>query len=87
MPWPMSIMMKAFTSNNDNEIKDCLVMLQNTDAGKGFIHESFHKDNAAKYTRDWFAWQNTLFGELILKLVNEGKVDLLLNAKRTVPVR
>ena len=87
MPWPMSIMMKAFTSNNDNEIKDCLVMLQNTDAGKGLIHESFHKDNAAKYTRDWFAWQNTLFGELILKLVNEGKVDLLLNAKRTVLVR
>ncbi|MEQ3060530.1 glycoside hydrolase family 125 protein, partial [Alistipes shahii] len=23
------------------------------------------------------AWQNTLFGELILKLVNDGKTDLL----------
>lgn len=87
MPWPMSIMMKAFTSQDDKEIKDCLVMLQNTDAGKGFIHESFNKDNPHKYTRDWFAWQNTLFGELVLKLVNEGKVDLLLNAKRTVPVK
>lgn len=87
MPWPMSIMMKAFTSQDDNEIKECLVMLQNTDAGKGFIHESFNKDNPAKYTRDWFAWQNTLFGELVLKLVNEGKTDLLLSAKRTVPLR
>ena len=87
MPWPMSIMMKAFTSQCDKEIQECLVMLQNTDAGKGFIHESFHKDNPAKYTRDWFAWQNTLFGELVLKLVNEGKVDLLVNAKRTVPVK
>lgn len=86
MPWPMSIMMKAFTSQDDQEIKDCLVMLQNTDAGKGFMHESFNKDDATNYTRDWFAWQNTLFGELILKLVNEGKVDLLLAAKRTVPV-
>ncbi len=86
MPWHMSIMMKAFTSNDDNEIKDCLVMLQNTDAGTGFMHESFNKDDANNFTRPWFAWQNTLFGELILKLINEGKVDLLLNAKRTVPV-
>jgi len=77
MAWPMSIMMKAFTSTDDNEIKDCITMLMNTDAGTGFIHESFNVNNAADFTREWFAWQNTLFGELILKLVNEGKVDLL----------
>ena len=41
------------------------------------MHESFHKDDPAKFTRKWFAWANTLFGELILKLVNENKVDLL----------
>ena len=77
MIWPMSIMMKAFTSKNDAEIKSCIQMLMDTDAGKGFMHESFHKDNPENFTRAWFAWQNTLFGELILKLVNEGKVDLL----------
>ncbi len=77
MVWPMSIMMKAFTSTDDAEIKRCVEMLMATDAGTGFMHESFHKDNPAKFTRAWFAWQNTLFGELILKLVNEGKADLL----------
>ena len=77
MVWPMSIMMKAFTSQNDEEIKACIKMLMDTDAGTGFMHESFHKDDPANFTRAWFAWQNTLFGELILKLVNEGKVDLL----------
>lgn len=77
MVWPMSIMMKAFTSQNDEEIKLCIKMLLATDAGKGFIHESFHKDDPNKYTRDWFAWQNTLFGELIIKLVSEGKLSLL----------
>ena len=77
MVWPMSIMMRAFTSQDDNEIIQCLQMLVDTDNGTGFMHESFHKDNAAKYTRSWFAWQNTLFGELILKLIDEGKVDLL----------
>mgnify|MGYP002585008804 CR=1 FL=1 len=79
MVWPMSIMMKAFTSRDDAEIKTCIKMLMDTDAGTGFMHESFHKDDAANFTRPWFAWQNTLFGELILKLVNEGKVDLLNN--------
>ena len=40
MIWPMSIMMRAFTSTDDNEIRDCIVMLMNTDAGTGFMHES-----------------------------------------------
>ncbi len=75
--WPMSIMMRAFTATDDAEIQDCIRQLLITDAGTGFIHESFHKDDASKFTREWFAWQNTLFGELVLKLVNEGKTDLL----------
>ena len=77
MPWPMSIMMKAFTSTDDAEIKWCIETLMRTDAGTGFMHESFHKDDPTNFTRDWFAWQNTLFGELIIKLVNDGKLDVL----------
>ena len=77
MVWPMSIMMKAFTSDDDAEIRACIETLVNTDAGTGFMHESIHRDDAAHFTRPWFAWQNSLFGELILKLVDEGKTDLL----------
>lgn len=81
MIWPMSIMMKAFTSQDDAEIEQCIRMLMSTDAGTGFMHESFHKDNPKKFTRAWFAWQNTLFGELILKLIDDGKLELLNNIK------
>nr|WP_321335152.1 glycoside hydrolase family 125 protein [uncultured Bacteroides sp.] len=81
MIWPMSIMMKAFTSQNDEEIKQCVKMLMDTDAGTGFMHESFDQDDATKFTRPWFAWQNTLFGELIIHLINNGKLDLLNSIK------
>ncbi|MBI9072584.1 MAG: glycoside hydrolase family 125 protein [Melioribacteraceae bacterium] len=65
--WPMSITMRALTSTDDDEIKECIKMLVNTHGGAGFMHEGFHKDDPKKFTRKWFAWSNTLFGELILK--------------------
>ena len=60
-------------SNSDTNV--------DTDGNTGVIHESFNVNDCTNYTRDWFAWQNTLFGELILKLVNEGKLDLLNSIK------
>lgn len=69
--WPMSIIMRGLTSTDDKEIKLCLDMLQKTHAGTGFMHESFHKDDATKFTRKWFAWANTLFGELVWKIYKE----------------
>lgn len=71
MVWPMSIMYRALTTNDADEIRRCLRWLRNTTAGTGFMHESFDKDNPAKFTRSWFAWANTLFGELIVKLAAE----------------
>ncbi len=75
--WPMSIMMKAFTSDDDNEIRECIAQLMTTDAGTGFMHESFNKDNSEIFTREWFAWQNTLFGELIMKIIDDGRLHVL----------
>jgi len=74
--WPMSIILRALTSSEENEIRECLRMLKRSHAGTGFMHESFWKDDAAKFTRPWFAWANALFGELILILARE-RPDLL----------
>ena len=71
MIWPMSLIMKALTAQNDEELQQCIRMLQKTHAGTGFMHESFHKDDPKKFTRSWFAWANTLFGELLWKTFNE----------------
>ncbi len=71
MIWPMSIIMRAFTSSNDEEIRTCVQTLKKTHGGTGFMHESFHKDDPKKFTRHWFAWTNTLFGELLWKLYKE----------------
>jgi len=76
MIWPISITMRALTSNNDAEIKSCINALVATHGGTGFMHESFHKDDAAKFTRKWFAWANTLFGELIMETF-ESKPGLI----------
>ncbi|MFD0714577.1 glycoside hydrolase family 125 protein [Paenibacillus sp. GCM10027626] len=71
--WHISLVMQALTSKNDDEIKELLQTIVSTDAGTGFMHEGFHVDNPDEYTRPWFAWANSLFGELIYKLIKEGK--------------
>jgi meiotically up-regulated gene 157 (Mug157) protein len=69
--WPIAITMRALTSQNDEEIKECLHLLKTTHAGTYFMHESFNKDDASDFSRSWFAWANTLFGELVLKVYHE----------------
>lgn len=66
--WPLGLIMQALTTDNDEEIISCLKMLKATHSETGFIHESFDVDNPKDFTRSWFAWANTLFGELILHL-------------------
>ncbi len=68
MIWPLAITVRALTSQSEGEIGECLRNLKATHAGTGFMHESFSKDDPKNYTRAWFAWANTLFGELILKV-------------------
>lgn len=69
--WPMGIIARAITSTSDAEIEAQLKLLKTTHNNTGFMHESFDKNDQSKFTRSWFAWVNTLFGELILKLEKE----------------
>lgn len=65
MIWPMSQIIYAFTSTSDDEIRRSIIMLKGSAKGFGFMHESYFKDDPSKFTRAWFAWANTLFGELL----------------------
>ncbi len=76
MIWPMALIIQALTSTSDSEIRQCIQTLKNTHGDTGFMHESFHKDDSKKFTRHWFAWTNTLFGELLWKVYQE-KPELL----------
>jgi meiotically up-regulated gene 157 (Mug157) protein len=71
MIWPLSIVMRGLTTADEIEIASCLRTLMLTHAGTGFMHESFHKDDPSNFTRAWFAWANTLFGELVLKVLHD----------------
>ncbi len=71
MIWPLALLARTLTSDDEEEILQNLRWLVRSNAGTGFMHESFHKDDPAHFTRKWFAWANTLFGELILRLHQE----------------
>lgn len=68
---PMSVMVRAFPSDSADEVRACLRTLRDTHAGTGFMHEAFDKDDPQRFTRKWFAWANSLFGELVLRVLDE----------------
>jgi len=68
--WHLSVIMRGITSTDENEILDCIKLLKSSHANTGFMHESFNKDDSTNFTRPWFAWANTLFGEFILMVHN-----------------
>ena len=65
--WPLSLIIQALTSENKDEIDECIKMVVNSTAGTGYIHEGVDKDDDTIYSRHWFAWANSLFAYLILE--------------------
>lgn len=66
--WPLAITMRALTSTDPAEIAAALRHLIASDAGTGFMHEAFDKDDPKQFSRPWFAWANGLFGMLVLDI-------------------
>jgi meiotically up-regulated gene 157 (Mug157) protein len=59
-------MTRALTSTSDEEVADCLRLLVQTEGNTNFMHEAFDADDPSQFSRPWFAWANSLFGELML---------------------
>ncbi|MCY9670470.1 glycoside hydrolase family 125 protein [Paenibacillus alginolyticus] len=72
--WPISLTMQALTSTNDMEKMRILDILLATDAGTNYMHEGFHADDPSQFTRPWFAWANSLFGDLVSRMIREDKL-------------
>ncbi len=71
MIWPLALTARILTSDDPVEILQNLRWLVRSNAGTGFMHESFNMNDPSTFTRKWFAWANTLFGEMVLKLHRE----------------
>ncbi len=50
------------------------------------MHETFWMDDPSRFSRVWFAWANTLFGELIIELAEQRPHLIFKDAVRCVPL-
>jgi meiotically up-regulated gene 157 (Mug157) protein len=65
--WPIALAMQGLTSGSGDERERILALLESTDGDRGMMHEGFHKDDPARYTREWFSWANMMYCELVLR--------------------
>lgn len=70
--WHMALSMQGLTASTDEEKLEMIAMLESTDADTGFMHEGFHADDPAQFTRSWFAWSNSLFSQLVYRAMKDG---------------
>lgn len=72
--WHIALSMQGLTATDENEMKNILTMLEQTDGDTGFMHEGFDPNAPATFTRPWFAWSNSLFAEFLEKVLNETDI-------------
>ncbi len=76
--WPIALCVRILTSRDDEEAAASLRMLLTTHAGTRLMHESFDPDQPQQFTRSWFAWANSMFGEAVHSLYDEGRLEKVL---------
>jgi len=69
--WHIALTMQGLTSDSVEEKKAILDILLSTDGGKQVMHEGFHCDYPSCFTRDWFAWANSLFSLFVMQIYEE----------------
>eukprot|EP01055_Gregarina_sp_Pseudo9_P000472 Gregarina_sp_Pseudo_9__471@NODE_1300_length_1702_cov_253_650030_g1221_i0_p1_GENE_NODE_1300_length_1702_cov_253_650030_g1221_i0NODE_1300_length_1702_cov_253_650030_g1221_i0_p1_ORF_typecomplete_len522_score135_49Glyco_hydro_125/PF06824_11/5_3e142Spidroin_MaSp/PF11260_8/0_41_NODE_1300_length_1702_cov_253_650030_g1221_i01351652 len=70
--WMMAVAMEALTADDAAQVTDAITRLLKMQAGTGLMHEGVNPDDPNSYSRQWFAWANTVFGQLIIKLADEN---------------
>lgn len=65
--WHISLSMQGLTTENEIEITNLINTLINSDGNTGYMHEGFYCNDSTKFTREWFAWSNSLFADFIYK--------------------
>jgi meiotically up-regulated gene 157 (Mug157) protein len=70
--WPIAIAMRGLTATDDAERLAAIRQLAATHAGTFLAHESFDVDDPATFTRPWFAWANSVVGQLIERAALDG---------------
>ena len=68
--WPLSLIIRALTSEDEAEIREATNMIVGSTGGTGYIHEAVDKDDDTIYSRSWFAWANSLFAYMIIERQN-----------------
>ena len=64
--WPLSLIVQAMTSTDDEEIRKCVNTVASSTGGTYYIHEGVQKDDDKVFTRPWFSWANSFFADLVL---------------------
>jgi hypothetical protein len=70
--WPIAVAMRGLTATTDEECLAAIRILGASHAGTYLAHESFHADDPADFTRPWFAWANSVVGELLERAALRG---------------